>query len=323
MSAAGLPHEGRTVGWIGAGRMGLELAARLLRSGCGVTVWNRTRAKIAPLIELGAREAGTPADLAEHDLVVTMVSSSDVFEDVTLGEQGLLSRPGVAPRVLVDSSTVSKAASEHVRAEAAKAGTALLAAPVSGNPSVVRSGRLTVVVSGPPEAYQFAEPVLRRFGRKVTYVGEDDAARLVKICHNLMLGVVAETLAEITVLAERGGVSRADFLEFLNASVMGSVFTRYKSPAIVNLDYSPTFTGELLRKDFELGLAAARELDVPLPTAALVHQLVMHMNGQGLGDNDFMALLEMVARGAGLRLVPEGRDVSDGLEPVDSLGGEE
>lgn len=313
--------DGNTIGWIGAGRMGVELAARLLRSGYDVSVWNRTREKAQPLEELGAIVVESPADLADRDVVVTMVSSSDVFEHVTIGEGGLLTREGVAPKVLVDSSTISEEASERVRTAAINVGTEVLAAPVSGNPKVVSSGRLTVVVSGPKRAYEFVEPVLNAFGKSVTYVGEGDAARLVKICHNLLLGIVAQSLAEITVLAERGGVARSDFLEFINASVMGSVFSRYKTPAIVNLNYSPTFTGHLLRKDFELGLAAARELDVPLPTAALVHQLVAMMIGQGLGDDDFIALLEMQARGAGHELVAEDIDVSDGLEPVDELGG--
>ena len=313
--------DGNTIGWIGVGRMGVELAARLLRSGYDVSVWNRTREKAQPLEELGAIVVESPADLADRDVVVTMVSSSDVFEHVTIGEGGLLTREGAAPKVLVDSSTISEEASERVRTAAINVGTEVLAAPVSGNPKVVSSGRLTVVVSGPKRAYEFVEPVLNAFGKSVTYVGEGDAARLVKICHNLLLGIVAQSLAEITVLAERGGVARSDFLEFINASVMGSVFSRYKTPAIVNLNYSPTFTGHLLRKDFELGLAAARELDVPLPTAALVHQLVAMMIGQGLGDDDFIALLEMQARGAGHELVAEDIDVSDGLEPVDELGG--
>jgi 3-hydroxyisobutyrate dehydrogenase len=235
----------KRIGWIGVGRMGLELATRLLRSGRDVSVWNRTRAKAEPLVELGATIVDTPADLADHDIVITMVSSSDVFELVTAGEGGLLTRDGSAPKVLVDSSTISEAASERVRAAAKRVGTHVLAAPVSGNPKVVRSGRLTVVASGPQEAFDLAEPVLASFGRKVTYVGDGDAARLVKICHNLLLGIVAQTLAEITVLAERGGVARSDFLEFINGSVMGSVFSRYKTPAMVNLDFTPTFTSRL------------------------------------------------------------------------------
>jgi 3-hydroxyisobutyrate dehydrogenase-like beta-hydroxyacid dehydrogenase len=310
----------KRIGWIGVGRMGFELATRLLRSGHDVSVWNRTRAKAEPLTELGATVVDTPADLADHDIVVTMVSSSDVFEVVTLGEDGLLTRKDAAPKVLVDASTISEEASERVRAAATQIGTQVLAAPVSGNPKVVRSGRLTVVASGPQEAFDLAEPVLAAFGHKVTYVGDNDAARLVKICHNLLLGVVSQTLAEITVLAEKGGVARSAFLEFINSSVMGSVFTRYKTPAIVNLDYSPTFTAHLLRKDFELGLAAAHDLDVPLPVAALVHQLVVQLIGHGYGDQDFIALLEMQARAAGHELEPENVAVSDGLDSLDELG---
>jgi 3-hydroxyisobutyrate dehydrogenase len=315
-----MASDTNSIGWIGIGRMGLELATRLLRGGHDVAIWNRTREKAEPLAELGATIVDTPADLASCDIVVTMVSSSDVFELVTLGDNGLLTRADVAPKVLVDSSTISEEASERVRAAAARVGTQVLAAPVSGNPKVVRSGRLTTVASGPQEAFDLAEPVLAAFGQKVTYVGDNDAARLVKICHNLLLGVVSQTLAEITILAEKGGVARSDFLEFINNSVMGSVFSRYKTPSIVNLDYRPTFTAHLLRKDFELGLAAARDLDVPLPTAALVHQLVVQLIGNGHGEDDFITLLEMQARGAGHDLEPEDIEVSDGLEPVDELG---
>ncbi|HSK95375.1 MAG TPA: NAD(P)-dependent oxidoreductase [Euzebyales bacterium] len=306
-----------SIGWIGIGRMGLELATRLLRGGHHVAVWNRTREKAEPLAELGATIVDTPADLASCDIVVTMVSSSDVFELVTLGDDGLLTRSDVAPKVLVDSSTISEEASERVRAAATRVGTQVLAAPVSGNPKVVKSGRLTTVASGPQEAFDLAEPVLAAFGQNVTYVGDGDAARLVKICHHLLLGVVTQTLAEITILAEKGGVARSDFLDFINGSVMGSIFSRYKTPSIVNLDYRPTFTSNLLRKDFELGLAAARDLDVPLPTAALVHQLVTALIGNGHGEDDFVTLLEMQARGAGHTLEPEDIEVSDGLEPVD------
>jgi 3-hydroxyisobutyrate dehydrogenase-like beta-hydroxyacid dehydrogenase len=148
-------------------------------------------------------------------------------------------------------------------------------------------------------------------------VGEGDAARLAKICHNLMLGVVTQSLAEITVLAEKAGLRRAAFLEFLNSSVMGSVFTRYKTPAFVNLDYHPTFTPLLLRKDFDLGLKAARELDVPMPVSGLVHEIVQTMIGHGWTDRDFAMMLELQARSSGLELEPENVEVSDGLEEFD------
>jgi 3-hydroxyisobutyrate dehydrogenase-like beta-hydroxyacid dehydrogenase len=184
---------------------------------------------------------------------------------------------------------------------------------VSGNPKVARSGRLTIVASGPADAYELARPTLELLGRRVTYVGEGERARLVKICHNLMLGVVAQCMAEITVLAEKGGVSRADFLSFLNDSVMGSTFTRYKTPAYVNLDFTPTFTPSLLLKDFHLGFEAARELEVPMPLAAATEQIVQGLVALSGDDVDFAVLLQLAARAAGLELSPEEVEVDDGL----------
>jgi 3-hydroxyisobutyrate dehydrogenase len=302
------------LGWIGTGRMGYALVTRLLERGCDVAVYNRTKTKAEPLVKLGARLVDRPADLADRDIVFTSVAGSQDFADVTIGPDGLLSNGGPVPAVIIDSSTVSMDVSQKVRAKAAEVGSALLATPVSGNPKVVRSGRLSIAVSGPRAAFELSLPYLEMLGGTVSYVGDGELARLVKICHNLVLGVVTQIMAETTVLAERGGVSRADYLEFLNGSVMGSTFTRYKTPAFVNLDFTPTFTGKLLRKDFELGLEAARKHDVPMPVAALVHQIVTNMIGFELGDADFAALLQMEAWGAHLKLVPENRKVSDGLE---------
>jgi 3-hydroxyisobutyrate dehydrogenase-like beta-hydroxyacid dehydrogenase len=304
----------KRVGWVGTGRMGYALASRLLEAGCDVAVYNRTRSKAEPLAELGATVVDTPAELAGRDIVITMVAGSDDFKEVVLGETGLLSRPDTEPAIIVDSSTVSPEASAEVREQTEARAVALLAAPVSGNPSVVDAGKLTVVVSGPAGAWEAARPYLELFGAGATYVGEGDVARLVKICHNLMLGVVAQSLAEITVLAEKGGVSRAAFLEFLNKSVMGSMFTRYKSPAIVNLDFTPTFTPALLDKDFRLGFEAAEEHGVPMPLAAAAQQAVQALMDAGYDDVDFMALLELEARESGLELVPENVPVSDGLQ---------
>jgi len=233
---------------------------------------------------------------------------------VMTGGQGLLANGQRVPSLVIDTSTVSMDVSQAIREKAAALGSALLAAPVSGNPKVARAGKLSLAVSGPRPAFEQALPYLEMLGRTVTYVGEGETARLVKICHNLILGVVTQILAETTVLAERGGIARSDYLEFINGSVMGSTFSRYKTPALVNLDFTPTFTGHLLRKDFELGLDAARQLNVPLPVAALTHQIVVSLIGNGLGDVDFAALLELEARAAQLELEPEGRQVSDGLE---------
>ncbi len=310
--------NGTRIGWIGTGRMGAALVRRLLDAGHDVAVYNRTRSKAEALGELGAAVVDSPADLADRDIVFTTVGGSDDFKEVAIGANGVLSRADAAPRMLIDATTISQAASDDVRAAAAERGIAVLAAPVSGNAKVVAAGRLTMVVSGPESAYREARELLESLAARVTYVGDGDRARLVKICHNLMLGVVAQTLAEITVLAEKGGVSRADFFDFLNDSVMGSRFTRYKTPAYVNLDFKPTFTPALLLKDFRLGADAAREHDVPMPVAAAAQQVVQAMLGNGYDDIDFAALLELQARASGLELVSEDAPVTDGLrdEPV-------
>ena len=313
-------RPGLRVGWIGTGRMGQVLATRLLEAGYDVAVYNRTRAKTEPLAELGASVVDTPAELADRDLVFTMVGGDGDFEEVILGDTGLLSRPELAPRLLVDLTTISPTASARVRLAARRRGTAMLAAPVSGNPKVAAAGRLTIVVSGPPEAWEEARPYVELLCAGVTYVGDGDRARLVKICHNLMLGIVAQCLSEITVLAEKGGVARADFLTFLNGSVMGSMFTRYKSPAIVNLDFTPSFTSTLLLKDFHLGFEAAHELGVPMPLAATAEQIIQSLVDGGYGDLDFQVLLELAARGAGLELVAENVEVDDGLSAARGEG---
>lgn len=300
------------IGWIGTGRMGYAMAARLLAAGHDVAVWNRTRAKAEPLAELGATIVDTFAELADRDVVFTMVSASADLDQVMLGADGLLCGPTVPP-VLIDCSTVSSKMSAHVRSEAAARGAALIAAPVSGNAKVAKAGKLTVVASGPEATYRDVEPLLKAIGRGVTYAGDGEVARLVKVAHNVFLGVVTQSLAEITILAEKAGVPRSAFLAFLNDSVLGSTFSRYKTPAFVNLDLTPTFTTELLRKDLQLGLDAARELGATMPLAAATHQLTQAAISAGHRDVDFAALLLEQARASGVDVKPEGVEVEDGL----------
>src|SRR6202162_4185151 len=209
MTAVKTDH--RTLGWIGTGRMGFALASRLLEQGCDLSVYNRTRAKSEPLAKRGARLVDRPADLSERDIVLTSGAGSiDLAAEMT-GPHGLLANGGRVPSIVIDTSTVSMDASQAIRATAERLGSALLAAPVSGNPKVARAGKLSLAVSGPRRAFEQALPYLQMLGKSVTYVGDGEAARLVKICHNLILGVVTQILAETTVLAERGGFHRADY----------------------------------------------------------------------------------------------------------------
>ena len=301
-----------TIGWIGAGRMGYAMAKRLLDADSDVTIYNRTRSKAEPLVAYGGKVVDTPRELGDRDIVFSMVSTSDDLKSVLFGENGLLTAER-KPRLLVECSSVSEAASAQVRARAAELGVEMLASPVSGNAKVVKVGKLTIVTSGPRQAFDMAEPYLQAIGRGVTYVGEGELARMVKICHNLLLGVYTQCLAEITVLAEKGGVSRHDFLEFINKSVMGAMFSRYKTPAFVTLDMTPTFTPELMRKDMDLGLSAGKQLGVPLPVTELTRDLVQRTLDAGHGGRDFAVLLEEQAKASGLTLAPEDVQVSDGL----------
>ncbi|HWD96978.1 MAG TPA: NAD(P)-dependent oxidoreductase [Acidimicrobiales bacterium] len=301
------------VGWIGCGRMGTAMAKRLVVSDNDVVVTNRTRAKAEALAELGATVVDSPRELADCDVVFIMVSADAQLMEVVTGPNGVLSNESSSPSVIVDCSTVSTETSANVRIACELRGVDFLAAPVSGNPKVVASGRLTLAVSGSREAFDRVRPLFDLLGHGVSYVGEGEGSRLVKICHNMLLGIVTQALAEITVLAERGGVPRSAFLEFINSSVMGSTFSRYKTPAFVNLDFTPTFTPILLRKDFELGMAEAKKTSVPMPVSALCTQIVVNAIGAGHVDEDFAVLLLEAARGAGLVLEPENVTIDDGL----------
>jgi 3-hydroxyisobutyrate dehydrogenase len=301
------------VGWIGCGRMGTAMAKRLISSDYDVVVTNRTRAKAEVLGELGATVVDTPRDLADCDIVFVMVSADAQLEDVVSGPIGILANESSTPSIIVDCSTVSMETSANVRVACELRGVDFLAAPVSGNPKVVAAGKLTLAVSGSKDAFDQVRPLFELLGHGVSYVGDGEGSRLVKICHNVLLGIVTQSLAEITVLAERGGVPRSAFLEFINSSVMGSTFSKYKTPAFVNLDFTPTFTPVLLRKDFELGLAEAKKMNVPMPLAALCTQIVISAIGAGYVNDDFAVLLLEEARSAGLVLESENVAIDDGL----------
>jgi 3-hydroxyisobutyrate dehydrogenase-like beta-hydroxyacid dehydrogenase len=297
------------LGWIGAGRMGYEMAARLAKGGCDIAVWNRTRAKAEPLEKYGAKLVNDLKELASRDIVFCMVSTWDDVKEVVAK---LLSGPA-KPRMLVECSSISLDGSAELRRILREKGVEYLAAPVSGNAKVIKAGKLTFVVSGPNSAYEAARPYLDMMGTGSSYVGEGELARIAKICHNVMLGVVIHNLCEITILAQKAGMPRHAFLDFLNKSVMGSMFTRYKTPALVNLDFHVTFTPKLLRKDLDLGLDAGKHFEVPMPLTSVARDLLQTMIGHGLTEEDFSTLILMQAKASGIDLKPENVPVGDGL----------
>ena len=310
------------IGWIGMGRMGYPMAERLVKAGYNVKVWNRTRSKAEPLEKSGATLVNSPSDLSDVDVLATMVSTGKDVEHLYFGENGVLNGGGV-PRIFLDFSSIGVDQSAEIRSRLSDKGADLICSPVSGHGKCVKAGKLSAVASGPQTAFSEVEEIIAEIAvMGVSYVGEGELARFCKIAHNVMLGVVTQNLAEITILAQKAGVPRRAFLDFMNNSVMGSVFTRYKTNALVNLDWTTTFTPALLRKDLDLGLAAGRELDVPMPvTAAMREALQAHFGAANLKsdassylEKDFAALLETVALGAGVELESENSPYPTGLE---------
>lgn len=303
-----------TMGWIGLGRMGEAMVKRLLKAGHAVNVWNRTASKAEPLVEYGATVVTGKQDLAGCDIVFTMVSTTDDLKQVLFGEGGLVT--GAAkPKIVVDSSSISQEGSAEIRMRLEGMGVGYLCSPVSGNAKVAKAGKLLQVASGPKALYTEVEPYLQAMARKVMWVGEGELARVWKIAHNTMFGVIIQNLCEITVLAEKAGIPRHIFLESINDSVLGSMYTRYKTPMLTNLAFDQvTFTPKLLLKDMDLGMAAARAHGVAMPAAAATRESVARMVGRGHEDIDFAVLLVETARDAGLELKSENKKMSDGLE---------
>ena len=312
------------IGWIGMGRMGFPMAERLLKAGYDVAVWNRTRAKAEPLAAKGAKVVDKLADLAGREIVFSIVSTGKDLKDVYFGKDGVVTNAnGKLPGIFVDCSTISVEESAEIRKKLKEAGADFIAAPISGNAKVIKAGKLSAVASGTESAFRKVEDMIKAIAPNgVSYVGEGELARICKIAHNVMLGVVIENLLEITLLANKMGIPRHAFLAFMNNSVMGSMFTRYKSPALVNLDWTTTFTPELLRKDMDLGLALGRQHDVPMPVTAAAREIVQSHFGAAILqkdpkaylEKDFAALMETMALAAGMKLESENKNVPTGLE---------
>src|SRR6476659_9381559 len=219
------------VGWIGMGRMGYPMAERLLKAGYDVSIWNRTKSKAVPLAKSGGKVVDKLSELSACDIVFSIVAEGKDVEQVYFGKEGVLST-NQTPPVFVDCSTIAVEESADIRKRLRERGADYVCAPVSGNAKVIKAGKLSSVVSGEETACKSIIPLMEVVAPQgVSYVGKGDLARICKIAHNVMLGVVIENLIEITLLVNKMGVPRHAFLAFLNNGVMGSMFTRYKSPA--------------------------------------------------------------------------------------------
>lgn len=300
------------LGWIGMGRMGYAMAYRLVKGGCDLSVWNRTSSKAEPIAAEGGKVVKKITDLADRDIVFTSLSTTKDVKQVLFDKGGLLTGR-IRPKLVVETSSISDDGSAEIREQCEKMRVSYLSAPVSGNAKVVKAGKLWTVASGPKSSFALAEPYLKMFGRGVTYVGSGELARVWKIAHNTMFGTIIQSLCEVTIMAERAGIPRHVFLESINNSVLGSMYTRYKTPALVNLDFAVTFTPKLLLKDMDLGMGAGRKFGVTMPVGAATREAIANVVGRGYEDVDFSVLIVELAKAAGMELQPDNVKVSDGL----------
>jgi 3-hydroxyisobutyrate dehydrogenase-like beta-hydroxyacid dehydrogenase len=289
---------------IGLGNMGTAVAERLLDAGYSLVVTNRTPAKAEALAARGAAVAATPEELVEGvEIVLTSLADDRAFEEVATLVVGA-ARPG---SVLADLSTVSPSVSARIASLADAASVEYVRAPVSGNPTVVRAGNLSFMVSGPQAALDRVEPVLLAIGPTVHRVGDVEQARVVKLAINTMIAVLVQAMSEAVLLGEASGVSREAILEVMGGSAVGAPVVKYKSPPLLGDDYSPTFTTALMEKDIDLALDAAELAGIDLPLAKEMKRHLRATIEDGYGDDDFLALFQHLRRASGHDTVDPSR----------------
>lgn len=288
------------LGFVGLGTMGGRIAKRLLDAGHRVTGHNRTRSKAEWLIKDGMAWSDTPREVAEAaDVTFSMVTNTTALHAVTDGPDGILA--GLGPgKLYVDMSTVSPEQSRELAGRVAERGARLLDAPVSGSVVTLEEGRLSIMVGGEAEDVERVRPVLLDIGPKVTHVGGNGQAALMKIASNTNLAVQIVAFSEAVLLAERGGVPREVAVEVLLNSVIASPMLKYRGPFVLKPPAEAWFDVNMMQKDLLLAQEAGRLHDVPLPTTALASELLTAARAMGLAENDFAIVFEVLARLSGV-----------------------
>ena len=301
-----IPFEGK-VAWLGLGNMGSVMARHLCRAGVDLTVFNRSMAKAESFRTMGVKVANHVHDLKDCEIVFTMLSTGDVVKEVLFGKDGLfIENEKKFPRIIVECSSISVEMSGEIRERLAALGVAFIASPPSGNPEVVESGNTTFVSSGPADIFEYVKPLLLAIGKSANYVGEGELARVAKICHNVWLGAISQSLADVITLAQKAGLTRYDFLAFLNNSALGSQFTRGRTSSWVEMNQVAGFSPFLMRKDMDLGLDLAKELEMSMPLSNSARDHLQSLMNSEYGDPDFtQGLFLQQSKNSGLRLKPE------------------
>ena len=290
----------KRIGWLGLGKMGEPMAANILKAGHHLSVWNRTEARAQALVTAGALFQPTPVQAVERcDILFTMVSDDEALRDLFLRDSALMA---CLPRgaVLVEMSTVSPTISSEISVLADRYGVLYLRAPVSGSVAMAQAAKLSVIASGPEEAFESVRPVLEAMSQRQTWVGAGDEARIVKLVVNHLVGSTAALVGEAVALGEKAGVAREVMLDVLGTSAVASPLVGYKLDMLRSRNYAPAFAVSQMAKDFGLILDAGRECGAPLPLAALIFQNWTAMIAQGDGEQDFFKYVELARKQAGL-----------------------
>ena len=287
------------VGFVGLGVMGSRMVKRLLEAGHAVTGYNRTKSKAQWLVDAGMKWADTPRAAAQAgEFVFSMVTNTEALQAVTTGADGILAGLS-ANKIYIDMSTVSPSTSRELAKQVESKGAQMLDAPVSGSVITLEEGKLSIMVGGNRSALERARPILEAIGPKVTHVGGNGLAVSMKIATNLSLAVQMLAFSEGVLLAEKSGIPRETAVEVLLNSVIASPMVKYRGPFVLKMPDEAWFDVNMMQKDMLLALEMGRQLEVPLPTAAITNQMLTAARGMGLAEKDFAILFEALARMAG------------------------
>ena len=288
------------IAWIGVGKMGLPMAALIVKAGHTVTAFDPNRERLASAGEQGITAAASAAKaVAGCNVVFASLPDDAALRATMLGPQSLLQ--AMAPQsILIETSTVSAEISVELDSAAKARDIAYLRAPVSGNASIAHTGALTCFVSGPRPVFERVQPLLAAFTRAQTYLGPNEEARYAKLAVNLMIAVSAGMMAESLALARKGGIGWQDILKVLDDSAVASPMVKYKTAPLRTRNFDSTFSCRQMAKDLDLILAAGHSVGVPLQLAAQVRETYGSLVAQGDGETDFIATVQHLERLSGL-----------------------
>jgi len=289
------------LGFIGLGVMGSEMVNRLLGKGHSITGYNRTRSKADWLVKKGMKWAESPrAVVTAADVTFSMVTNSAALGAIANGPDGFLA--GLTKgKVLVDISTVSPAFSREIAAKVREKGADMVDAPVSGSVVTLQEGKLSVMVGGRKETFERVKPLLHDIGPKVTFVGDNGLALVMKIATNLSLAVQMLAFSEGVLLAEKSGIARETAVEVLTHSVIASPMVQYRGPFVLKMPDEVWFSVNMMQKDMLLALELGRQLDVPMPTTAVTNEFLTAARGMGMKEKDFAVVFDALAQMSGVK----------------------